>query len=315
MSNFIKIALIQCFGFIVFLAQSQDQNLELKYLGCAGWEIKDGATTILIDPYISRLKLGTGPGISKEDTRKSYTKADYFESDTTLINQLITKADFILVHHSHFDHLSDVPYIAKKTGAKVIGTETTCNILQAYGLPKEQLYTVKGGEDYQFDNFSVRIIPSIHSALGKKQYFDSRTYTVPPKAPLKIEEFIEGGSLMFFIRFETHKLLTMGSMNFIEREVEGLDPDVILTGVNFSRNEIYKYTERLLSITGFPKIIIPTHWDNYRVPYGFPQDRGIELKIKPFIAEVKAASPESQVITPIHLTPIIIKNSNSTKRN
>ena len=90
MTNFLKIVLIHCLVMISYLAQSQDQSLELKYLGCAGWEIKDGKTTILIDPYLSRLKLGKGASISKEDDRKSYTKADYFESDTALIDSLIT---------------------------------------------------------------------------------------------------------------------------------------------------------------------------------------------------------------------------------
>ena len=43
--------------------------------------------------------------------------------------------------------------IARKTGAKVVGHETAITILRAYGIPDEQLYTVRGGEDYQFDDF------------------------------------------------------------------------------------------------------------------------------------------------------------------
>ena len=298
----ICLSLFFCLSFL----NAQDDSLQLKYLGTAGWEITDGQTTVLIDPYISRIKLGSGPSISESDTRKSYHRNDFFESDTILINSILQKVDFILVHHSHFDHLSDVPYIAKRTGAKVIGTETTCNILRAYGISDEQLVTVKGGEDYQFEGISVKVIPSLHSALGKKKYFDSRTYTEPPVAPLKIKDFIEGGSLMFFVRFQGHKVLTAGSMNFIEREVQGLQPDIILPGVNFSRLEIYNYTERLLKATNFPKIVIPAHWDNFRVPYGFSQEAAIEKKIKPFIEEVKAASPESKVIVPVHLETIRI---------
>lgn len=285
------------------------QKINLKYLGAAGWVINDGETTILIDPYLTRLKLGNGPSTSKADVRKSYTDSDYFTSDTITINKIIDKADYILVHHSHFDHLADVPYIAKKTGAKVIATETSCKILSAYGIPDEQMIRVKGGEDYQFEKFSIRVIPSIHSALGDKHYFDSRKYTEEPKTPLKIGDFIEGGSLMFLLRFNEKKIMTMGSMNFVEREIEGIHADILLAGVNFSRNEIYKYTERLLKATGFPEIVIPTHWDNFRVPYGFSksQQTAVEKKIKPFIEEVKAASPKSKVITPVHLETFTIK--------
>lgn len=178
-----------CFLFVIHTVVAQDNLVRLRYLGCAGWELGSEKVTLLIDPYISRLKLGEGPSISTEDKRKSFQPSDYFESDTLLIDKTIGKVDYILVHHSHFDHLSDVPYIAKKTGATVVATETSCNILRAYGIPEKQLIAVKGGEDYQFENFSVRVLNTLHSPLDHKHYFDSRTYTSVPKAPLRINEF------------------------------------------------------------------------------------------------------------------------------
>ncbi|MGB5508498.1 MBL fold metallo-hydrolase [Robiginitalea sp.] len=291
----------------LFALNAQSDALKLTYLGTAGWKIVDGDFTVLVDPYISRIKLGTGPGIHPEDTRATVARTDYFVSDTVGIDSLITRADFILVHHAHFDHLSDVPYIARKTGAKVIGTETTCNILRAYGIPDEQLYPVRGGEDYQFENFSVRVIPSIHSALNDKHYLDSRTYSEVPQAPLRVSEFIEGGSLMFLARFKKHTVLTMGSMNFVERELEGVAPDILLAGVNQSQLGLYNYNERLLRVTENPKVIIPTHWDNFRLPYGFSQQASVDLKLLPFKADVARLSPKTQVIIPEHLGTITIE--------
>jgi L-ascorbate metabolism protein UlaG (beta-lactamase superfamily) len=286
---------------------AQEEALKLTYLGTAGWKISDGELTVLIDPYISRVKLGTGPGISPEDSRPTVRRSDFFVSDTLAIDSLITRADFILVHHAHFDHLSDVPYIAEKTGAKVVGTETTCNILRAYGIPEEQLYPVRGGEDYQFEEFSVRVIPSIHSALNDKHYLDSRTYTEVPEAPLRVSEFIEGGSLMFLVRFSKHKVLTMGSMNFVERELEGLTPDILLAGVNQSQLGLYNYNERLLRVTSNPRVIIPTHWDNFRLPYGFSQEASVKLKLLPFREDVSRLSPKTEVIIPTHLGTITVE--------
>lgn len=294
---------------MVFSGICRAQNLEMTYLGTAGWIMRQGELTILVDPYISRLKLKGGP-ISEEDTRKSFGRTDVFESDTNLINTIVDRADFILVHHAHFDHLSDVPYIAGKTGATVVASETACNILRSYGIPDKQLVTVKGGEDYDFESFSVRVVPSLHSALNDKHYFNSTNYTEVPKGPLSISDFPEGGSFMFLIRFPGQKILTMGSMNFIERELEGLKPDVLLAGVNFSRLEIYKYTERLLKVTGYPKTVIPVHWDNYRVPYHFSQEEAIQTKIVPFIEEVRAAHPQTEIIIPKHLEAITIPGNN-----
>ncbi len=287
--------------------RSDATPLEMTYFGAAGWRITDGDVVVLIDPWPSRLKYGGGG--HPEDDRPDFARGDAAWSDTTLIDELIPEADYILVHHGHFDHLGDVPYIAHKTGAKVIGTETTMMILRAYGVPEEQLYAVRGGEDYQFDGFSVRVVPGLHSALNEKHYFDSRRYdrNTVLDAPLRIDQFIEGGSLSFLARVGGRSILTMGSMNFVEREFEGLNPDILLAGINGSRLGLYDYDRRLLTSTGFPEIVIPTHWDNFRLPYGFSQDANLERNIVPFIETAFQISPRSTVITPVHLEPIVIR--------
>jgi L-ascorbate metabolism protein UlaG (beta-lactamase superfamily) len=281
-------------------------GLRFTYFGAAGWEISDDDVTVLIDPYISRIRYVDRQ--HPDDDRRAYARDEVGDWDTELIDRLITKADFILVHHSHYDHLGDVPYIAKKTGAKVIGSETTITILRAYGIPDDQLYAVGGGEDYQFENFSVRVIPSIHSALDEKHYFDSRRYdrNTELEAPLRIDQFIEGGSLMFLARFEGHSVLTMGSMNFIERELEGLTPDILLAGINGSRLGLYNYDERLVRVTGNPPVIIPTHWDSFTLPYEMSQQSNVDQKLIPFRDTVAEISPESRVVIPVHLEPFTV---------
>lgn len=285
---------------------SSGPSLQLTYLGAAGWEMTDGRVTVLVDPYISRLKYGGGG--HPDDDRPDFSRTDLAWSDTALIDGIITRADYILVHHGHFDHLGDVPYIAKRTGAKVIGTETTITILRAYEVPEDQLYAVRGGEDYEFEQFSVRVVPTLHSALGDKRYHDSRRWNAESglEAPLRIDQFIEGGSLSFLARFEGHTVLTMGSMNFIEREFEGLNPDVLLAGINGSRLGLYKYDERLLRVTDYPPVVVPTHWDDFRLPYGFSQQANYERNIVPFVEVAGTVSPGTRVWTPTHLEPIVI---------
>jgi len=307
MHNLTKWTLVVFLTVFASSAQAQEAPLELKYLGAAGWEISDGNVVVLIDPWITRAKYGGGG--HPDDHRPNYTRTDIAPADTALIDQHVSEADFILVHHGHFDHLGDVPYIARKTGAKVIGTETTIMILRAYGIPNEQLYAVAGGEDYQFENFSVRVVPGIHSALGEKHYHDTRRYDrfTELEAPLRIDQFIEGGSLQFLARFDHHEVLTMGSMNFLERELEGIRPDILLAGINGSRLGLYKYDERLLNVTGKPAIVIPTHWDNFRLPYGFSQEANYNRNLVPFIEAAAAISPDTRVIPPVHLETIVIE--------
>ena len=313
---------IFAFCLIAMSCQNQNSDIELTYLGTAGWVIKDDNTKVLIDPYISRIKLvgmSTSSKISKTaqnrdwgtDNRKKYYRDDPYEPDTSLINSMIgnntiDSSSYIFVHHTHFDHAADVPYIAMKTGARVIGTESLSNLLQAHGLPEEQIITVKGGEDYDFENFSVKILPSLHSALRDKQYFSSETIKKDIKVPLQIKDYVEGGSLMFYFRFNNHKVLTMGSMNFIESEIDGLRPDILLAGSANSRKEIFNYTERLLKKTGFPKVVIPTHWDDFRVTYEASQEKALKSKALPFVEDVNNISPNTNVIIPKHLITITI---------
>jgi hypothetical protein len=80
------------------------------------------------------------------------------------------------------------------------------------------------------------------------------------------------------IRFRGHRILAFGSMNFIQRE-------------------IYDYTDRLMRGLNFPRLVLPTHWDNFLAPYDTSQQPSIDA-LQSFIAEVHAASPDSKVVVP-----------------
>ena len=283
-------------------------SVTMRYLGAAGWEISVGSeasadrVVVLVDPYLTRANYSGAPSQDSTDTRPYYTRRDTLFSDTAVIDAQIDQADYILVQHAHPDHVMDVPYLAHRTGAVVIGHETTINIMRAYGVPNAQLITVRGGEDYDFGNVGIRVIPSLHSPLGDKRYYQAEVVEAGATRPLRISQLVEGGSLMFLIRIGGHQITTMGSMNFIEREVEGLRPDIALVGAAPSHLEIYEYTPRLMRALGFPSVVIPTHADNFRVPYGAPTAYRAEW-VEAFADEVRVASPDSRLIIPEHLEP------------
>jgi len=281
----------------------------LRWLGTAGWEISDGKTVILIDPYVSRVYGPEPPGRAPYvriagDTRPQYGWDDVAPADAAAIATHVPRADFVLVTHTHYDHVLDVPQIALKTHAVVLGTESTANVLRAYKVPEEQLITVRGGEDYEFGTFSVKVIPSLHSPLDHKHYFSSEKAREGLKAPLTLRQMHpEGGTLAYLIRFHGHQILVFGGMNYIEREIEGLQPDVVLVGAAGSRKEIYDYSGRLMRALHFPALVLPTHWDNFTAPYGASQQPSIDA-LQSFIEEIKAASPKTKVITPKYFEAI-----------
>jgi len=278
-------------------------DLRLTYLGNAGWEITDGTTVVLVDPFLTQFaRWEPGATSAGPDPEALYVV------DSARIDRHITRADYILVTHGHSDHALDAGYIANRTGANILGRETIANLARAYRVPEQQLITLVGGEDYEFDTFSVRVIPSIHSALDNKRYFNNGrgiAGTAPRglTAPLRRNDYQEGGSLAYLIRMAGHEILVMGSMNFIEREMEGLRPSVALVGANSMRLQIHDYTGRLLRALGYPELVIPTHADLY----GNPNPPAAALADRErFRQEVLAASPNSRYVFPTWFEPIVL---------
>ena len=278
-------------------------DIRLTYLGNAGWEITDGVTIVLVDPFLSQFARWDPNRPSAERTPGSL-----IEPDTALINKHVSRADYILITHGHTDHALDAGYISNRTGATIIGHETAANLARAYAVPEAKLITVIGGEDYEFGAFSLRVIPNIHSALDQKHYYNSGrgiTGNAPRglRAPLQVRDFVEGGNIAYLLRMAGHEVVIMGSMNYIEREMTGLRPDIVLVGANDQRREIYDYTGRLMRALGLPAVVIPSHADSYGNPTPLPAAVASNQR---FVAEVAAASPRTRVIRPVWFTPIVI---------
>jgi L-ascorbate metabolism protein UlaG (beta-lactamase superfamily) len=282
----------------------------LTHLGAAGWQITDGRHVILTDPYLSRLRYRARFGVSDTpalagDTRRAFGPDDDLVSDTAAVDARITRADFILLSHSHFNHTLDMPYIARKTGATVIGTETTITLARAGGVPDAQLLAVHGGEDYEFGALSIKVIPSLHSALNGKHYYDGRVLPPDFQGPRRMANDVEGGTLAYLIRLAGHRMLWFGSMNYLEREVQGLRPNIALIAAARQRLEIHDYTGRLMRALDRPPLVFATHWDEQSLPYGAPQDERLR-EADVFVREVKAVSPRTRVIVPRHFESHVV---------
>lgn len=293
-------------------------TLHFTHLGAAGWKITDGKTTLYLDPFFSRLRTVNVFGRSfpppTDDPRPVYGLDDALPSDTATIDRHVDGADFILVSHTHFNHCMDMPYIAKKTGALVIGTESTINVARASGVPQRQLVPVRGGEDYEFGALSVKVIPSLHSSLvipspystlDNCRYFSSATVPHDVKAPLRLRDFVEGGTLGYLIRFRGHEIVALCSMSYIEREMTGLRPNVALVPASHWRTQVHDYTGRLLRALGLPPVVLATHWDAQTEPYGAPQDPQL-AQAETFVQEVRAVAPQCRIVVPRHFETIAV---------
>ena len=156
----------------------------------------------LVDPYFSR------PNLDGE-----------IASDPKAVAARAPKtASLIVIGHSHVDHLLDAPAVALAAGAQIMGSDSTARVAVAAGVPADHVIPIKGGEDYQFVDYSVRVIPSLHSALDDKHTFGKPITAVPPRT---FDKYQEGGTFDYLVRIADRQVLVTSTANFIERELRG----------------------------------------------------------------------------------------------
>ncbi len=268
-------------------------GVNFKWFGTDGWEITFGNKTILLDPWFSRFDTGFFAG--------KFNAKTPIKVEEALIDQHASKADVILIGHGHWDHMADIPYIAKKTGAQVIGSETHANVLRASGVTEGKIVQVKGGEFMQFDGYTIEVFPGLHS-MGptKKHTVPGHLYSVPPP-PTIVGDMPEGDSLIYLITIGgKFSIFLMSTANFVERAIAGIKPDVALVASIFA-NQIHNFTPRLFKALNYPKVILPTHWDNFEKPYSEgPQDLraifGDPANLDLWVREAKQVSPKSKIV-------------------
>ncbi len=115
--------------------------MQIRFLGHAAFELSDGATTVLIDPFLTG---NPKAAVAAEDV----------------------SADAILLTHGHIDHIGDTAPIARRTGAHVVAVVEIANELTERGL--ENVHDPNIGGTVEFDWGWVRLVPAWHTSTTPK---------------------------------------------------------------------------------------------------------------------------------------------------
>ncbi|MBI4524290.1 MAG: MBL fold metallo-hydrolase [Deltaproteobacteria bacterium] len=256
----------------------EPESVVLKWLGTAGWEVQVGKTIILIDPFLSR---------------KERDLSAEWKTDEEAVLKVIRGAGYIFAGHSHADHIGDIPFIAKTFGAKVIGSRTTTNLALTAGVGKSQLVTISGGEKLDFEEFSVQVIESEHGVLtrgGRRRRPKFEEIIKPWSGPIRGNDFVEGGSYLYYFSFGKHRVLHQSTGNFIEENLRGLRPDVAL----LAPVQGYDLGNALKILK--PKVIILHHFDEWRAPFTDGIPAANMRRAERFARDVAAIDSQIKVI-------------------
>jgi L-ascorbate metabolism protein UlaG (beta-lactamase superfamily) len=119
----------------------------LDWYGCATFRLRTAGLTVFLDAYVDRAANAPGPvpPLTADD---------------------IDECDWIVVGHSHFDHLYGAERIARNTGARIVGSYETVRVMEQAGVPVDQMICVAGGETVALsDDVRVSVFPSQHSCV------------------------------------------------------------------------------------------------------------------------------------------------------
>ena len=117
----------------------------LDWYGCSTFRLRTMGITVFLDAYIDRAPGADGTGMSADD---------------------IDECDWIVIGHSHFDHLWGAERIMANTNAQLIGSYESVRLLEQAGVPLDRMICVSGGERIELGaGVIVSVFPSLHSSL------------------------------------------------------------------------------------------------------------------------------------------------------
>jgi L-ascorbate metabolism protein UlaG (beta-lactamase superfamily) len=140
--------------------------VDITWMSISNLYLEIGPLNIITDGYFTRIPesafFGGGGGLAS--TKTAY--APDVAAVTRVMNALggPSKVNLLLTGHSHFDHSFDTAAWSKLTGARIIGSKTTCLQAQAQKVPVERCRAVNGREAIRLgDGVMMRVVRWNHS--------------------------------------------------------------------------------------------------------------------------------------------------------
>ena len=229
----------------ILSSSSPESSLLYRWLGVAGFELTAHGQVLLVDPYLTRIPFW----------RQWLGKV---QSNRSLVNQTIPRADHILVTHTHYDHILDVPGLASATRAVIYGSPNTCQLSRLSGLPSEQVCQVQDGQSLVLGSFTVTVFPAQHRKLP---------FFTPGSLPSGLQPPFSARQYRLDLCFSF--LISVGGLELL---VNSGSPPHLLPPVDVLLVHPFypEATYRQLFEQVQPRLVIPTHWDDLWRPLSQP---------------------------------------------
>jgi L-ascorbate metabolism protein UlaG (beta-lactamase superfamily) len=230
-------------------------TVNLRWLGTAGVELSCDGQVILIDPYLSRTckkDILFHALIPKREAIKRYT--DSIEG----------KVRAVIAGHTHFDHVLDIPALARCLDAPIFGSSSLDTLLSISGLPGKTTVCHPQERIILDSKIAISMIPSAHGLALSRLLLLKGDINPRLTPPLRTHQYRLGAMFASQVEMGGLTFLHVGSAGYVEKELEDHRCDVLFLCVAGWR-KWPEYPQRIIEMVR-PSCVVPIHHDDFSAP-------------------------------------------------
>ncbi|HEX7978403.1 MAG TPA: hypothetical protein VF461_07365 [Gemmatimonadaceae bacterium] len=230
-----------------------------RWMGDGTILLGDGGAAILVDPYFSRLP--------REQVLRGVVAPDTDRVDAALQRAGARKLLAVVATSTTFDHAMEVPIVAARTDADIVGSMSLMNVARGSAIPERRLRSFENGDVLAYDDFKIMAVAS--PSLFADDDTLAGDIDVPLRPPVSARAYRPGRNFSLLIEHDGRRVLIVGRPNYAPGSMLGVDADVVFLSVDglAEKGERFaaEYWREVVGTT-HASLVVLTQWDDRSYP-------------------------------------------------
>jgi len=256
--------------------------LAVNFLGVSTIVLRAGNEAIMVDGFFSRPSLLNMLSIRPNRGRilpgLEMAGISHREGPTPTEGARLLA---LLVAQAHHDHSMDAGFVARATGATLVGSPSTAQVALGAVSDLAGIDRVEGGEQRCFGPFGVKIIASPH-ARGPIPWLLRGELSSRVRPGSWVFAFRDRLNFSFLVSYDKHRILIHPSAAFPRDGLVDIHADIVFLSVGdlaapYAVNlETYWREVVRRSCAG---VVVPIHWDDFFRPVDLSAPASERLRV------------------------------------